>query len=194
VVGGRSVRIRRLNRRRAVRITAIVILGVALPAVRASSQPQALVVCTYRRCALGIAPTWNGLAVVRGVDGQRVANLNFFWPHDISERFAASSDVRFVVGSAAALSASAGPAADSAVWHARRAVHLRRFAAVLTDAGLLLGGYVVARAAANSGLNNADRALGIAGASAFAVGVPLQFAADGALSRAVWWYDARFAP
>jgi len=73
-------------------------------------------------------------------------------------------------------------------------VQLRRFAAALTDAGLLLGGYVVARAAANRGLNNADQALGIAGAAAFTVGVPLQFAADGALSRAVWWYNVRFAP
>jgi hypothetical protein len=59
---------------------------------------------------------------------------------------------------------------------------------------LLLGGYAVARAAANGGLNSADRALGIAGAVSFAVGVPLQFAADGALSRAVWWYNARLAP
>lgn len=159
------------------KITAIVVLGLALTAGRVPAQPQAGVVCTYSRCALGIAPTWNGLAVVRGADGQRVANLNFFWPHNIT----------------AALSAGRGPEVDSAGWHARRAVHLRRFAAVLTDAGFLLGGYVVARAASNIGLTSVDRALGIAGASAFAVGVPPQFAADGALSRAVWWYNARFA-
>src|SRR3982751_7004456 len=41
-------------------------------------------VCTYHECALGIAPTWNGLAVVRGTGGPRVANLHFFWPADIS--------------------------------------------------------------------------------------------------------------
>jgi len=169
-------------------ISAIVLIGLSLPIGHASSQAQAVSICTYRRCALGIAPTWNGLAVVRGVDGQRVANLNFFWPHDIA------ADLSKGAGLATGAVTFGPIVADSATLHARRAVHLRRIAAVFTDAGLLLGGYVVARAAANSRLTNADRALGIAGASAFAVGVPLQFAADGALSRAVWWYNVRFAP
>src|SRR5512132_1132708 len=36
--------------------------------------------CRYERCALGIAPRWDGLAVVRGTSGERVATLHFFWP------------------------------------------------------------------------------------------------------------------
>src|SRR5215212_6141836 len=36
---------------------------------RASRAPQAT--CSYRDCALGIVPTWNGLAVVRGAAGPR---------------------------------------------------------------------------------------------------------------------------
>ena len=31
--------------------------------------------CSYHECALGIVPTWDGLAVVRGSSGPRVANL-----------------------------------------------------------------------------------------------------------------------
>jgi hypothetical protein len=159
------------------RIAALATIGFALPIHHASAQQApADSACTYRRCALGIAPTWNGLAVVRGVDLQRVANLGFLWPRDISGAF----------------SISAQSGVDSATVHARRAVHLRRLAAFFTDAGLILGTYTVARAAANSRLSTADRALGIGGAVAFGVGVPLQFAADGALSRAVWWYNTRF--
>ena len=38
-----------------------------------------------------------------------------------------------------------------------------------------------------------DGVLAGIGGAALAVSVPLQFAADGALSRAVWWYNRRFA-
>ena len=161
-----------------LKITALALTALSLPLSLALSQTQADSMCTYHRCALGIAPTWNGLAVVRGVDEQRVTNLSFFWPRDIGRTF----------------SAGVGPAADSARRQARDAVRLRRFAAGLTDAGLVLGGYTVTRAAANGSLNGADKAIGIAAATAFAVSVPLQFAADGALSRAVWWYNTRFGP
>lgn len=40
--------------------------------------------CTYRECALAIVPSWDGLAVVRGHAGPRVANLHFFLPRDIT--------------------------------------------------------------------------------------------------------------
>jgi hypothetical protein len=30
-------------------------------------------------------------------------------------------------------------------------------------------------------------------AGAFVIGVPLQFSADGLLSKAVWWHNARYA-
>jgi hypothetical protein len=161
-----------------VKIAAFVLGGLSVWTSAASSQPQTVRLCTYSRCALGIAPTWNGLAVVQGVDEQRVANLSFFWPRDIRR----------------ALSTAAGAGPDSATTNVRRAVRLRRVAAVFTDAGLVLGGYAVARAITNKRLNSSDRAFGITGAVAFAVSVPLQFAADGALSRAVWWYNSRFSP
>lgn len=168
------------------RITTLATLGFAVPTNHASAQTVAETACTYRRCALGIAPTWNGLAVVRGSDGQRVANLGFFWPRDVSGAFRSGAPPVGAIVSFGEIGI------DSAVVHAQRAVHLRRLAAFFTDAGLILGGYAIARAAVNSRLSTADRAVGITGAAAFGVGVPLQFAADGALSRAVWWYNTRF--
>ena len=161
-----------------LKILALTLAALSLPVGLALSQTQSDSICTYRRCALGITPSWNGLAVVRGVDQQRVTNLSFFWPRDIGPTF----------------STGAGPGAESARLEARDAVRLRRFAAALTDAGLVLGGYTLTRAAANGKLKGADKAIGIGAAAAFAVSVPLQFAADGALSRAVWWYNTRFGP
>jgi hypothetical protein len=150
----------------------ILALGLCFPVNHASAQGQYVVICTYTRCALGIEPTWNGLAVVEGAEQRRIANLNFFWPRDIRHAFG-----------------EAGGTGDSTLWHAKRAVHLRRVAAVLTDVGSILGGYAVVRAAANRRLSVSDRSVGIAGAAAFVIGVAFQFAADGALSRAVWWYN-----
>lgn len=68
----------------------------------------------------------------------------------------------------------------------------RPTAAFFTDAG---GALLVA--ALVSGLSDSEhsdrwRAIAIGGGAAFAVGVPLQFAADGHLARAVWHYNARF--
>jgi hypothetical protein len=158
------------------RVLVLFTVGLCLPVADASSQVfQTVISCTYSTCALGIAPTWNGLAVVKGAEQDRVANLNFFWPSDIRNTF------------------SGGERSDSAMRYAKRAVHLRRVAAVLTDVGSVLGGYALVRAAANRRLNTADRSIGIAGASVFAIGVPVQFGADGALSRAVWWYNLSFS-
>src|SRR3954462_3878537 len=82
--------------------------------------------CSYRACALTIVPTWNGLAVVQGTSGARVANLNFFLPRDISGP----------LGGRGARVAGA----DSAEAEAGRALTLRRIGALLTDAGLLVAG------------------------------------------------------
>jgi hypothetical protein len=128
--------------------------------------------CTYERCALGIAPAWNGLLVVRGASGTRVANLGFFWPGTLAHVFSG---------------------ADSAAWYAARAVRVRRGGALLTNVGGLLLGYAAARRATQERRPDV-RGLAIAGAAALAVSVPLQFAADGLLSRAVWWHNARYAP
>jgi len=134
--------------------------------------------CGYASCALSISPTWNGLAVVRGVERTRVANLNFFWPGDVS---------RAMVGSDAA-----APGIDSAVAQARRAVRIRRIGAALTDAGIVLAATAAVRAIGAGSLRRSDGVIVGAGAASLALSVPFQFAADGALSRAVWWHNLRY--
>lgn len=135
--------------------------------------------CSYSACALAIAPRWNGLAVVRGAAGPRVANLSFFWPRDV----------------AAALRGGAtnSASADSASMEARRAIELRRVGAALTDGGVLLTAAAVAGALKAGHFRRSDSIVAAAGAASLAVSIPFQFAADGALSRAVWWHNLRFA-
>ena len=135
--------------------------------------------CSYRDCALGIAPTWNGLLVVRGAAGTPVANLDFFLPRDIAPVLRGEEP--------------GATGADSAFAHARRAVALRRVAASLTDLGALATLVAAVRMAGRSGASPTDQVVGGVGLAALVVSVPLQFAADGALSRAVWWHNARFA-
>ena len=135
--------------------------------------------CDYRSCALGIAPAWNGLAVVRGAAGPRVANLNFFWPRDISVALRGTD--RSLRG------------ADSAAAQARRAVQIRRVGAALTDVGLLLAATAAVSALRAGRLRESDGWVGGAGLAALGLSVPFQFGADGALSRAVWWHNLRFA-
>ena len=157
-----------------------VLAAVALlPAARVARGQATAAACDYRACALGIVPTWNGLAVVRGADGPRVANLNFFWPRSIESALRGPTPLL--------------PGADSAAAHARRAVGLRRIGALLTDAGLI-GGVVTAVRVVNRGRagRGEQRAAGAA-LGALVLSVPFQFAADGALSRAVWWHNVRFA-
>lgn len=134
-------------------------------------------VCSYRDCALGIAPTWNGLAVVRGAGGPRVANLHFFWPADISPALRGDPFAR---------------GADSAAASARRAISLRRAGAALTDIGVVATGVALVTGLRARRMQTAQRALGGVGVTALLVSVPLQFAADGALSRAVWWHNLRY--
>ncbi len=127
--------------------------------------------CPYARCALSIVPAWNGLLLVRGAESQHLGNLNFFWPRPISW---------FVTG-------------DSAQVSARNAFVTRRRAAVLTDFGgllLLSGAVAVARRGEFSGT---PRTVAVVGATMFAISVPLHFAADGWMSRAVWWHNAGFS-
>jgi hypothetical protein len=158
---------------RALSLGALLALALASPLV-AQMAPVRLVspaACTYLHCALGIAPAWNGLDVVDGATGRRVSGLGFFWPNRVGSTF---------VGS------------DSATHYAERAYRVRRTAAAFTDVGVLLLGYAVVRQV-NGGLHDGDRVVAAVGAGAFAVGVPLQFSADGLLSKAVWWHNARYA-
>jgi hypothetical protein len=86
--------------------------------------------CDYRKCALVIAPRWNGLAVVAGDGGATLANLHFLLPHDLTIYSLAHAPIR--------------------------------------------------RVATASGV-------------ALMLSLPVHFAADGALSRAVWWHNLRYA-
>lgn len=143
------------------------LVAQAPPASAGSAAP----VCSYRRCALGIAPAWNGLVVVRGVQEERVANLGFFRAGSLDHVFAGN---------------------DSAQVVARRAVRVRRVAAVFTDAGALLMAYAAVRLTRAGPLSDTDKALGLTGVASFGVSVPLHFSADGLLSRAIWWRNADF--
>ena len=51
----------------------------------------------------------------------------------------------------------------------------------------------IVRAASAGRASRSDQVVGGAGLTALLVSVPLQFAADGALSRAVWWHNLRYA-
>jgi len=158
----------------------LLLAGAASPA-RAQDRASAAVprdsVCSYRDCALGIAPAWNGLAVVRGTGGPRVANLHFFWPADISTALRGDPSAR---------------GADSAAASVRRAITLRRAGAALTDLGVVATGVAVVSGLRARHLRTQERVVGGVGFAAILVSVPLQFAADGALSRAVWWHNMRY--
>jgi hypothetical protein len=134
--------------------------------------------CRYSECALSIAPAWNGLAIVRGTAGRRVANLNFFLPRDVTPALRGDPTA---VG------------ADSALAHAERAFALRRAAAVLTDVGAVAVVAALVHAASAGRADRNDKVAGGAGLASLIVSVPIQFAADGALSRAVWWHNLRYA-
>ena len=135
--------------------------------------------CAYATCALIIAPRWSGLAVVRGADGRELANLNFFWPREVTAALRGPS--------------ASTPGADSAAAQARRAVRLRRIGAALTDAGIIVGALGGARAVRAGRLRRSDAVMLGAGGAALGLSLPFQFAADGALSRAVWWHNLRYA-
>lgn len=134
--------------------------------------------CSYAACALVIIPRWNGLAVVRSTNGPGMANLNFFWPRSVTAALRGGA-----MGDAAA---------DSAAAHAQHALGLRRAGAAFTDLGMVAVAVVAARVASNGGMSGADKVAAGAGLASLAISVPLQFGADGELSRAVWWHNLRY--
>jgi hypothetical protein len=167
---------KRRGSRIALAIVALMMARVA--GAQEDGTSRAVTSCSYRECALSIAPAWNGLVVVRGSAGRRVANLNFFLPRDIAPALRGDP---------------AAERADSALAHARRAVALRRAGAVLTDVGAVAVVVALAHVASAGHASRNDRVVGGAGLAALLVSVPIQFAADGALSRAVWWHNLRYA-
>lgn len=158
--------------------TISLVIALACASSLGAQSPARDTACTYRTCALSITPTWNGLLVVRGTRAERMANLNFFWPGDVT-RVLSGTDLS-VAG------------ADSASDQARRAVQLRQAGAIFTDLGALALGLAAADVLINGRLDRGGGFLVGGGLALIGVSVPLQFAADGALSRAVWWHNVRF--
>jgi len=159
------------------RLVSIAVAAAGLPFAGARAQrPEPT--CTYASCALWIVPRWNGLAVTRGAGGPDVANLGFFVPRSVT---------------AALRGGAEGAEADSAAAYATDALQLRRAGAALTDVGAVVVLTAVAAAATRGSATTAEKIAAGVGASFLVISVPLQFAADGALSRAVWWHNARYA-
>jgi hypothetical protein len=152
---------------------ALVAIAIWLAPARSEGQSPAVAAppqCSYERCALGIAPRLTALDVVRGSNQERVASLAFLWPRGVAAPFA---------GDSASLS------------HAHTAVRLRRVGAVMTDVAIALGGAGIARFSSHSA--GSARNLLIASTALLGASVPIHFAADGELSRAVWLFNRRFA-
>ena len=63
----------------------------------------------------------------------------------------------------------------------------------LPDMGGVAMTVAIIRAASAGRASRSDEVVGGAGLTALLISVPLQFAADGALSRAVWWHNLRYA-
>ena len=157
---------------RAKRLVGILAIAAAPLAADAQVTARPDPNCTYQTCALGLAPVWDGLAVVRGESERRVATLGFFVPGDMSEVFKEDAD---------------------ALEAAREAVRIRRIGAVMTDAGLVLAATGLARALFQREFDKLSGALTIAGGLSLGTSIPVQFAADGYLSRAVWLYNRRYS-
>jgi hypothetical protein len=156
-----------------LRLSGVMLLAAvqAIPAAAQRTATRADPNCTYQTCALGLTPVWNGLEVTRGESERRVATLGFFIPEDISHVFADDAEAR-----------------DAA----RDAFRIRQIGATLTDAGIILGATGVARALFRWDWDGLSTGLTVAGGASLAAGIPFQFAADGALSRAVWLFNRRF--
>ena len=152
-------------------VLAVAGLAVAMGSAEVGAQ-AAPANCTYESCALGLAPRWDGLAITRGISQRPIANLGFFYPGDIRPIFADN---------------------PQALEAAEQAIRARTVGAILTDAGLVMLATGLARAGFQREFDGLSKALAFGGAASIGVSVPFQFAADGYLSRAVWWHNRRFA-
>lgn len=143
---------------------------IALLLLVVASWLGAQTTCDYNRCSLSIAPRLSGLDVVRGTGEPPVASLGFFIPRDVRAPFAGN---------------------DVATRFALDATRMRRQATVLS----MVGGSTVAVGVAQGFRHHRGSAYGLTGAGAALVmlSVPLHFAADAALSRAVWEFNRQFA-
>jgi len=144
--------------------------SVVLGALMAVSPIQGQTVdsgCTYATCALNIVPRITALDVVRGNGEYRVASLAFLFPHGVASAFTPN---------------------ESAVAHANAAFSRRRVASALIDAGAIL----LASAAAGVLVPAHRGVVAGAGVALIAGSVPIHFAADAELSRAVWEFNRQY--
>lgn len=154
-------------------IRGLVVASAMAVATSHAVAAQSTGTCTYASCALGIAPRLTALAVVRGDAQTTAGSLSFVWPR------------------AALVEAFEGDPAAQRI--ARESVRTRRVAAALTDIGIgLLATGALYSVEKRTG-HRAGAAIAAAGAITLAVSVPIQFAADGQLSRAVFEFNRRFA-
>jgi len=147
------------------------VLAAAIVLLPITARAQAR--CDYATCALRIVPRLSGLDVVRGDANERAGSLSFLWPSATLTR-------AFQDDAAATLLA-------------RSSVRKRRAAAVLTDAGGVLIVAALIRGAAVRRDALPSVVLGGIGAATLAISVPMQFAADEELSKAVHGFNRRFA-
>lgn len=158
--------------RNRLRAAAIALVISVAPADLVAQVERAPANCTYESCALGLAPTWDGISITRGISQRPIATLSYFYPGDIRPVFA---------DNAQALEA------------AEQSLQTRTIGAVFTDAGLLLLATGLARAGFQREFDGLSKALSITGAAAIGVSFPLHLAADGYLNRAIWWHNRRFS-
>jgi hypothetical protein len=150
------------------RIAAGVGLSFAVRSARAQTADSS---CAYEQCALSIVPRLLALDVVRGAREERVGTLAFLYPSRVTAVFAGS---------------------DAAERHAAHAFRLRRVAAVLTDLGVVVVATAGSHGIASTQTRRASATISGVGVALVASSVPVHFAADGELSRAVWEYNRRF--
>jgi hypothetical protein len=148
------------------------LLGIALLfAVRSVGAQRADSSCVYEQCALSIVPRLFALDIVRGASEARVGSLAFLYPSRVTAAFTGS---------------------DAAQQHAAHAFRLRRVAAVLTDVGIVAVASAGGHAIVSTQNRRASATISGVGLAIVASSVPIHFAADGELSRAVWEFNRRF--
>jgi len=147
----------------------LMIAAAALSLATAATAQSTDSACTFARCGYGIMPRLTGLDVVRGTSEAPVASLPFLWSKQVAGAFSSDS---------------------AAAAHARRATSLRTAGALLSNAGAALVTAAIVTGIRAEQSRRLPVALGVGGLAALGASVPVHFAADAELSRAVWFYNA----
>jgi membrane-associated phospholipid phosphatase len=127
----------------------------------------------YERCALTLLPKFTGLVVARGVDETPLATLGFFLPGKRLDAVFAGD--------------------TAAVRFGREALDQRRIGALLTIGSLVTFAVATVMAIDADATGSSADGIFLAAAAQAGGAVYYQFKADASLSRAVWYYNRRFA-